>query len=158
MSADIEYFSNKASATEIAEHLSRCDASFVPPLSARVEINDYAGKIVSKAMRFEAWSGSTLAGLIAVYCNDREQRIAYITSVSVSRELSGKGIASCLMMQCIEYVKASGMAQISLEVASDNMPAIKLYEKNGFVAGKANAPFVTMNLYLKSGEKHEQQA
>ncbi len=48
--------------------------------------------------------------------------------------------------QCIEHAKASGMRQISLEVASDNMPAIKLYEKSGFVAGKANAPFVSMNL------------
>ena len=58
--------------------------------------------------------------------------------------------------QPIEHAKMSGMWQISLEVASDNTPAIKLYEKSGFVAGKANAPFVTMDLHLKSGEEHEQ--
>lgn len=142
----------------IAEHLSSCDADFVPPLSGRIKISDYAQKIVSTAVRFEAWSGGTLIGLVAAYCNDREKRIAYITSVSVLREWAGKGIAARLMSQCAEYAKASGMRQISLEVASDNCPALKLYEKSGFVAGKMNGMFVVMNLYLKSGEEHEQQA
>ncbi|HEY6289611.1 MAG TPA: GNAT family N-acetyltransferase [Nitrospiraceae bacterium] len=149
MNAAIEYLLNETSAVQIAEHLSRCDADFVPPLSGRVEIRDYARKIASKATRFEAWSGGTLVGLVAAYCNDREKRIAYITSVSVLREWAGKGIAAHLMNQCVEYVKASGMRQISLEVAGHNTPAVKFYEKNGFIVGKANAPFVTMGLDLK---------
>jgi ribosomal protein S18 acetylase RimI-like enzyme len=144
----VEYLSNKASEAEIAEHLSRCDADFVPPLSGRFEIKDYAEKIASKATRFEAWSGVTLAGFVAFYCNDQEKHIAYITSVSVLRNWTGKGIAYRLMKQCIEHAKALGMRQISLEVASGNTSAIKLYEKIGFVADRANAPFVVMNLYF----------
>ena len=158
MSAEIKYLSNKASEAEIAKHLLLCDADFVPPLKNRVEINGYAQKIANNATRFEAWSGSTLVGLVAAYCNDQETRVAYITSVSVLRERVGKGIAANLVSQCIEHAKASGMWQISLEVASDNTPAIKLYEKSGFVAGKTDVPFVTMNLSLESGEEHEQQA
>lgn len=149
MSEAIEFGLNKASEAQIAEHLLRCDADFVPPLSDRVEINDYAKKITSKATRFEAWSGDKLVGLVAAYCNDWEQRIAYITSVSVSREWMGKGIAARLVGQCVEHAKVSGMRQISLEVANDNVPAIGLYEKSGFIAGKTNVPFVTMELYLK---------
>ena len=156
MSVAVEYLSNKASAVEIAEHLWTCDTDFVPPLSGRVEINSYARKIASKAMRFEAWSGDALVGLVAAYCNDQEKRIAYITSISVLKGWTGKGIAVCLMSRCIKHVKAMRMGQICLEVASDNTPAIRLYEKSGFVADNANAPFVTMNLYLKSGEEHEQ--
>ena len=156
MSESVEFGLNKASEAQIVEHLLRCDADFVPPLSDRVEISDYAKKIASKAMRFEAWSGDMLVGLVAAYCNDQEQRIAYITSVSVLREWTGKGIAASLMRRCIDNAKSSGMRQISLEVASDNVPAIKLYEKSGFVAGQTNAPFVTMNLYLKSREENEQ--
>ncbi|MDO8310644.1 MAG: GNAT family N-acetyltransferase [Sideroxyarcus sp.] len=152
MSAEVEYLSNKASEAEIAEHLLKSDADFVPPLSGRVEISGYARKIASKAMRFEAWSGGALVGLVAAYCNDQEKRIAYITSVSVLREWTGKGIAAHLMNQCIKHAKACGMRQISLEVAGDNTSAIKLYEKFGFVAGKANAPLVSMNLHLKNGE------
>lgn len=158
MSAAVEFLLNAASAAQIADHLLCCDADFVPPLSGRVEINGYAQKIASKATRFEAWSGGTLVGLVAAYCNDPGKRIAYITSVSVLREWTGNGIVAHLMSQCVEHAKALGMRQIGLEVSSDNTPAIRLYEKSGFIAGKANAPFVSMNLYLKSGEEHEQQA
>jgi len=158
MNASIEYLLNKASAAEIAEHLTRCDADFVPPLSCRVEIKSYAQKIASKAMRFEAWLGGTLVGLVAAYCNDEEKRIAYLTSVSVLRAWTGTGIAASLVAECVEYAKASGMRQIRLEVASDNTRAITLYGKNGFVAGKTNAPFTTMDLHLVSEQEYEQQA
>ena len=145
MSVAVEYLKNNASEVQIIEHLSRCNADFVPLLSGRIDINDYAKKIASKAIRFEAWSGGKLVGLVAAYCNDRETRIAYITSVSVLKAWTGKGIAARLMSQCAEHAKASGMRQISLEVASDNTPAIKLYEKSGFVASEANAPFIIMD-------------
>lgn len=150
MNVVVEYRLNTASASEIVEHLLYCDAGFLPPLSGRVEINDYAKKIVSKATQLEAWAGGTLIGLVAAYCNDQERRIAYITSVSVLPDWTGKGIASRLMKQCIKYAKALEMRQISLEVASDNAPAVRLYEKSGFVVGKMNAPFATMDLFLKS--------
>ena len=144
----IEYLSNHASEGQIAQHLFQCDADFVPPLNTRVDINDYANKIVRKAVRFEAWSDSILIGLVAVYCNDHQVRIGYITSVSILKAWTKKGIAAHLMEQCVMYVKSSGMHEISLEVASDNVPAISLYEKNGFVAGSTNSSFVTMNRVL----------
>ena len=155
MIESVEYRLNRASESEIADHLLCCDVDFVPPLSGRVEIKNYAQKIVSKATRFEAWLDGALVGLVAVYCNDQEKRTAYITSVSVLKELMGKGIATRLITQCIKHVQASGMGQVSLEVAVNNIPAIKLYEKSGFVADKADTPSVTMNLYLNSGEEHE---
>jgi ribosomal protein S18 acetylase RimI-like enzyme len=155
MIESVEYRLNRASESEIADHLLCCDADFVPPLSGRVEIKNYAQKIVSKATRFEAWLDGALVGLVAVYCNDYEKCVAYISSVSVLKAWAGKGIATRLITQCIKHVQASGMGQVSLEVAVNNIPATKLYEKSGFVAGKADTPFVTMNLYLNSGEEHE---
>ena len=154
----IEYLLNRTSAALIAEHLSRCDADFVPPLSGRVEINAYAQKIASNATRFEAWSGGTLVGMVAAYCNDRERRVAYITSVSVLREWTRKGIVAQLMIRCVEHANVLGMRQIGLHVASDNTPAIRLYEKSGFIAGKTNAPFVSMNRYFQNEEEHERKA
>lgn len=150
MSTSVEYVFNKSSAAKIAEYLLKCDVNFVPPLSSRVELNEYAVKIANNAVRFEAWSDGTMVGLVAVYCNDQETGIAYVTSVSVLASWTNKGIAACLMKQCIEHATSSGVRQISLEVASDNMPAIRLYEKIGFAVNQVNAPFVTMNLYLKS--------
>ncbi len=151
MTTTIEYLSNKATEGELADHLMCCDTDFVPHLSDRVEIIDYAKKIASNAMRFEAWSGAALVGLVAVYCNDQEKRIAYITSVSVLKAKTGKGIARHLMRHCVEYVKKSAMQKISLEVAQDNLPAVKLYEKSGFMVVKTNPTFITMDLYLRNG-------
>ncbi len=147
MKASVEYHLNRATETEILEHLFCCEADFVPPLSGRVVLNDYAKKISSKAMRFEAWSGNTLVGLVAAYCNDPTKQVSYITSVSVLKVRTGEGIAVSLLQQCIAHVTALGMQQISLEVDGDNVPAIKLYEKVGFIVGKVNKPFVTMDLY-----------
>lgn len=158
MSASVDFHLNKASETEIACHLSACDADFVPPLSHRVEINAYARKIASKATRFEAWSGGMLVGLVAMYCNDQKERVAYITSVSILEAWTGQGIGARLMDQCVEHAKASSMRQMRLEVAEANASAIKLYEKIGFVASKVDAPFVMMDLQLKIGEDHEPRA
>ena len=148
MNTAVEYLVNKASAAEICAHLSSCDADFVPRLSTRVEMQDYAKKIASRATRFEAWAGDKLVGLMAVYCNNQEQRIAFITSVSVLKIWAGKGIATNLLAQCVEHAKMSGMQQVSLEVAQNNLPAVKLYEKMGFSAGGAVAPIISMYLDL----------
>jgi ribosomal protein S18 acetylase RimI-like enzyme len=155
MNALVEYRLNTATKREIVVHLQTCDADFVPALSDRVEIGDYAQKIANKATRFEAWSGGTLVGLVAAYCNDRQTCIAHITSVSVLKEWTGKGIAAELMDQCLAYANSQRMRQIGLEVASNNTSAIKLYEKRGFVAGETDAPFVAMSLCLKHWGEHD---
>lgn len=152
MSVAIEYLANRASGAEIEKHLLCCEADFVPALSERVEIPDYAQKIARKATRFEAWSNGALVGLVAAYCNDRETRIAHITSVSVMKGWTGKGIAAKLIAQCVEHAKASGMRQVGLEVAADNMPAIKLYQKSGFLASLLNRPFIQMKLDFENGK------
>lgn len=156
MTAVIEYACNKASPAELVQHLLCCDSNFTPPLSARLEIIDYSKKISSKATRFEAWAGNWLVGLVAAYCNDHKTHVVYITSVSVLKERMGEGIAAYLMTKCVENARALGMRQISLEVASDNIPAVNLYKKIGFVTENTNGLFVIMRMYLKNGEGHEQ--
>ncbi len=128
------YATNRAGAEEIGRHLRRCDAQFVPVLSGRVDIAPYAEKIAAHAMRFEAWAGDELIGLVAAYCNDAERRRSHITSVSVLEEYSGRGIASRLLRDCIEYAKLEGLAKISLEVAAEHRAAVRLYERCGFSA------------------------
>ena len=152
MRKDVEYNINIASEAEISEHLLSCDADFKPRLSDRVEISEYVKKLSDSATKFEAWSDGKLTGLIAAYCNDQEKRIAYITSVSVIKAWVGKGIASRLMKQCVEHAQKLGMLQIKLEVSIDNVAAIKLYEKNGFVAGEIDATVVNYELYLDNGK------
>lgn len=137
-----------ASEKQVIEHLLYCDADFIPPLSQRVEINLYAKKIIANAIRFEAWFDYTLIGLVAVYCNDNENHTAFITSVSVLRAWLRKGIAERLIKQCVKYAIESNIQHISLEVARNNIAAVSLYEKLGFIANKTESSFVTMSLHL----------
>jgi ribosomal protein S18 acetylase RimI-like enzyme len=150
MSKKIEYSLNKATEAEIAEHLFLCSVDFVPPLSDRVEIKDYAKKIVTKSTRFEAWGNGALVGLLAAYCNDPEKRIAYVTSVSILSEWRKKGISTRLITNCIEQARKSGMHRISLEVARENILATQMYKKNGFTAaGNPKSSRIIMDKILK---------
>jgi ribosomal protein S18 acetylase RimI-like enzyme len=153
----VEYRTDTADWRTVAQHLARCDADFVPPLSGRVVLEDYARKIAANAARFEAWSGGTLVGLVAAYLDDGARR-AFITSVSVLRERTGEGIAGRLMRQCIEHATAAGLREIRLEVAGDNAPALRLYRACGFVACAGGASLVTMALELENRDSHERQA
>ena len=153
MSAAVEYLLNRATTAQLADHLLCCDGDFVPPLSGRININDYAIKIASMATRFEAWSTGELVGMVAAYCNDKTTRVAHITSVSVLKGWKGKGIAQTLIHKCLEHAKTAGMRQVGLEVATGNLPAIKLYERNGFVVSQTDGPLIHMKLHLRSGEE-----
>ena len=148
MNAAIEHRSNTATAAQIAAHLTRCEADFVPPLSGRVRIEDYARKIAAKAARFEAWAGGALVGLVSMYCDPGRGSPAFITNVSVLREWTGRGIASVLLRQSIAHARSQGAGRIGLEVASANTDAIRCYESCGFVVSGSDAPFVKMNLNL----------
>jgi len=150
--SDVEYLTNQGSEAQIADHLSKCDADFVPALSERVDIGQYAAKIRSKATRFEAWSGGVLVGLVAAYLNDSRERVGYVTTVSVLRDWTGQGIGARLIGQCIDHARASGMRRIDLEVGRDNAPAIRMYERSGFRADSQASPFLRMHLILDAVE------
>lgn len=150
MKTAIKYDTNKASITEITEHLTHCDANFIPPLSSRVNIDDYAKKIATSATRLEAWSAQKLVGLVAAYCNDMEQRTAFITSVSVLTDWRGQGIPSSLINRCVAHVKKIDFSRIKLEAASNNIAAIKLYEKSGFTCCQAKTPIIAMTLKIEN--------
>ena len=156
MSARVEFRTNRATVAEIAEHLSSANEDFVPALSGRVAIPEYAEKLVSNAVRFEAWSEDRLVGLVAAYANDHERRIAYITSVSVLETRRGEGIAIQLLERCIGHARDAGMGRIALEVDSANAPAIELYKRLGFAAGKTTPSLVSMELALDGGSNEHQ--
>lgn len=144
----VEWHVNAADAGLIAAHLRACDDTFAPTLSSRVDIEEYAQKLAASAERFEAWSNGVLVGLLAVYCNDLDGRIAYITSVSVMPVSRGHGIASRLIARCVENATALGHTAIELEVGTRNEAAARLYEKHGFLAVRESPQTTILRLAL----------
>lgn len=140
---------NRAGAAEICAHLHACDASFIPALSTRVDVDSYAAKIAERAERFEAWADDRLVGLVAAYCNEPERRAAFVTSVSVIPAWHGRGLASRLLQSCIEHVRQAGFARIELEVDKQNTAAARLYRKHGFVLAASSGDSQTLHLPLE---------
>jgi ribosomal protein S18 acetylase RimI-like enzyme len=129
---DVVYKLDSARDNELTAHLWDCDSAFIPQLSKRVDIGEYASKIARSATRFEAWSGDSLVGLVAVYCNDSTLKYAFISSVSVLPGWRGRGIAIYLLRWAIEHVRERGFERVRLEVAPENARARHLYERLRF--------------------------
>lgn len=53
--------------------------------------------------------------------------------IGIAKEFWGLGIGQALMAACIECAKAAGYMQIELEVVTENVRALSLYKKAGFV-------------------------
>lgn len=58
----------------------------------------------------------------------------YIANVAVSGDFRRRGVADALLSCVEEAARNEGCAFISLEVRVSNMPAIRLYEKHGYVS------------------------
>lgn len=148
MSENILYNVNQANVSELAAHLLTVDATFDPALSSRVEILAYSQKLRDQAVRFEAWLGKQLVGLVAIYCNNPTGGKSFVTNVSVLSEYHKQGIAAHLMRQCIDYARELGFGQLELEVSMDNMAAIGLYRNLGFNKICSNSSTQTMGVTL----------
>ena len=148
--SSLQYRRDTATAADVLAHLTRCDADFTPPLSARLDLGDYAAKLAKRAARFEAWDGGQLVGLVAAYVTPGA-REAFISNVSVVSELRGHGAAAALVADCIDRARESGAATLTLEVATADRGAGRFYEKLGFIdrePGPADRPTTTLTLDL----------
>jgi len=146
----LRYRRDTATTEDVHAHLARCDADFTPPLSARLDLGDYAAKLAERAARFEAWDAGRLVGLVAAYVTPGAPE-AFISNVSVVSELRGRGVAAALVADCIDRARASGAATLTLEVATADRAAGRFYEKLGFTdrdPEPAGRPKTTLTLDL----------
>ncbi|KAA5536251.1 GNAT family N-acetyltransferase [Taibaiella lutea] len=145
---DIIYKKETATRLDILQLLELSSEYFFPPLYKEVDIKEYAEKIFSKATTFEAWHDDILVGLIAVYLNDNETNIGFITSVVVAPKFFSQGIAGNLLENLFEHVKQINFRSIKLQVSKDNETAFLLYKKKGFQTVDTEGLKYTMEIKL----------
>jgi N-acetylglutamate synthase-like GNAT family acetyltransferase len=149
----VSYHTQRANINDLSVHLKQCDSTFIPALSSRLDIDEYARKIIDNAQTIEAWMNNDLIGVVAVYCNSHNQKTAFITNVSVKPGWQGKGIATRLLTYSILNVKKLGFAKIELEVDEKNKIAIALYSKHGFITVAKNDCAQKMTADLKKDSR-----
>lgn len=85
---------------------------------------------------------------VAQITSSNRKRIAHNAEVSISvkKELWRRGIGSILMGELINFAKDGGrIKNISLGVKEDNISAIKMYEKLGFVKTGVHKNYFNIN-------------
>jgi ribosomal-protein-alanine N-acetyltransferase len=132
----IKYTINMSGVAMIKRHLKACDQTYIPPLSERVDVDRYAGKLYRLATRYEAWQDNKLIGLVAAYLGTGENPEIFVSNVSVDSTMTGRGIGANLLRRLVSDAKVRNYGSIRLEVSPQNHAAQKLYAKSGFVVLK----------------------
>lgn len=135
---------DRADAAQLLEHLQACDASFVPPLSSRVDLAAYAAKLHARARRVEFWDAERLVGLVALYADNAT---GFISNVSVLPEAQGRGLAGQLLKATLDLGRELKLQGIALEVHADNAAALALYRRQGFEPQPDRATPPTLHLH-----------
>lgn len=148
MSDVLSYARNISSSVQIQSHLSHCDAHFLPRLSDRVNLLEYAEKLGLYSERFEAWADSRLVGLVAVYVNDKEKQLAHISNVSVAAGWQRRQIAQNLLLKALEHAQSLHFAIIRLTVDERSEGAVALYAKLGFKVFDSSGSLLSMQKAL----------
>lgn len=120
----------------IEELLNDVSDDFTPPLKEEIKLNEYAEKITRHATIFSIIEGGKLAGFIAVYCNDPEKQVAYVTMLAVSKSHRINGIGTQLIEMTVDYLKKIGFGKITLEIYKTNLRAVNFYRGLGFLIEK----------------------
>lgn len=120
----------RLSASEALQWLTECDEKFCPPKWEKDRLEGYAEKLAANAFWIISEDIGHKKGFVAYYLNV-ENRFVYITIIAVAKDYRGKGLGKRLMNAVAESV-SNDYDYIMLEVATNNRPAIGLYESLGF--------------------------
>lgn len=99
-------------------------------LIENVDIGEYSKKIAEHANVYIMKEEVTY-GLEAIYVNDQEHKMAYVTLFGIAAAYRRKHLGTKLFNYCIQEAIAAGMGELKLEVRRDNDPALRFYLREG---------------------------
>lgn len=105
-----------------------------PNLSTRVNVEDYLEKISNNAQSFAIFDedNSLYCGFCAMYMNDFESRIAFISLIGLRRDYLKMHLGGKLLSFCENNAKEFGMNSVKLEVNKKNLNARGFYNHCGY--------------------------
>ncbi|UFH59363.1 GNAT family N-acetyltransferase [Sulfurovum mangrovi] len=144
----IEHIKNKQK-QRIYALLLKIKDYYIPSLSEQVSsLENYAEKLANNAQTFIAQDEGDDIGIVSMYCNDLETKVAFISTFGVKINYSGKNVAKELLNSALKHLNKIDFRIVNLEVNQYNERAIQFYKKNGFtVIEKRNNSYI-MRLFL----------
>lgn len=114
----------------ICTFLKEIDRDFPTPLSIKVDIDEYSEKILDKAEILSVVKDGKIVACVILYCNDSDNRRAYIPLVGVLRQYRGLGYAKVLVQSAISMAKSRKFRTLGIHTESES--ALNLYQSIGF--------------------------
>lgn len=121
---------NNASRQQIQSFLTEIECNFEPPLSQRLNILEYAGKLSDKAQIICYKEEERIISAILYYI-DNEKKTAYIPVLGSVDGFEGRGLMRVLMDKVEETLLASDFCSLGLETWLGSR-ALNIYIKRGF--------------------------
>ena len=106
---------------------------FNPPISERVNLNDYINKLIleSEILVAKEIENNKLIGVAAYYCTPNKFDYAFLSFIAVNSKY--KGVGSLLIQEMIEYCKYKNMKGIETQTWESNERSLSLFKKFDFV-------------------------
>lgn len=133
---------------EILEALSHLGRYLPESLESQVDLREYAKKLEDNADVVLATYKDQAVGVLAVYINDLEKKLAYIPIVSVCPSHQRVGIGRKMVEKAIELAAQKGFRKIRLRADAANIAAISLYQALQFRTVGTTGHKVTMERLL----------
>ncbi|GAA0395764.1 hypothetical protein GCM10009133_01050 [Cocleimonas flava] len=141
-SQEIKFEIKELSILEISDFFKVHDNDYFEKLSDRVNINEYSEKLLESSIQFTLWDNVNLIGLSPCYFNNAEEKIGYISSLTIKEGFRGRKLGSKLITRISEYAKEHDFNVVMVKIHYLNEMSHKFYKKNGFtdfIADKENA-------------------
>lgn len=134
--------------------LKENDSAFPIHLNDRVNIADYANKILENGKVLTYQENHKIIAAILFYANNMTTKEAYISLLCVEKEYQGKHLASNLLKEATKIIIEKNMEKIKLYTHKKNEIPQKLYEKYGFIKVKSDREHsICYRKYLNKNKK-----
>ncbi|MFD0712789.1 GNAT family N-acetyltransferase [Paenibacillus sp. GCM10027626] len=107
--------------------------------SLQEQMDESSDKLVGEAAPtiYAAFAGEQAVGRIVL--TRHWNHFAYIEDIAVDKRFRRHGIGRRLIYQAAQWAEKHGLAGLTLETQTNNVPACKFYERCGFVIGGFDA-------------------
>lgn len=132
----LKFSINLSDKHQIKDHLLRMDTDFQTTVNSRVDLDEYAEKVATKATRFELFDNENLVALIAGYINQEAQFI-FVTLYSIEKEYRGTRTFLGLYGKLLKFIEERNanelvIKEIHAESDKDRHTQILVWKRLGF--------------------------
>ena len=121
------------SVLEISDFFTEHDNDYFEKLSDRVDIEEYSEKLLENSVQFTLWDNTNLIGLSPCYFNNVDEKIGYISSLTIKNGFRGKKLGSEMINQIKAYALSLSFNSVVVKIHIANTISHNFYQKNGFI-------------------------